>query len=413
MEDTMMRRLQHGGALLLAAFVSTLATALVADSPGAEARTFTVNVDCARGDTITSALALHEQNPLVIVVLGACNETITIARDDVTLQGHPAGGAVSGPDTSQNTISIDGARRVVIEHLTVSGGRNGVAGIRGAAFTLRNSIIQSSSLNGVAVRNNSQAVIDGNVIEGHVRDGIQVATSSATIINNAIRDNRRYGVLVFDSGSALIGLSDVEIPAGNVIEGNDFDGIEVVHASSATLYANTIQHNGAVAGRFGILAVANSVIRLLGLNTVKFNGRSDGVGGGAFLRSSTLFVGRGDSAVTPNNNDISNNTGPGILAEENATVDLRDGLTVTSNGNAGVVLNHGSRLRIANTTVSGNTLSGIFLGFASGARFLTPAAVVTGNGFWGLLCGDGESSFTGDISGISGNPSGPVLCTGF
>ena len=404
-------RLSHQ---VLIALSVLLATGLGAGISDAQVKT--VNADCDREQSIGKALTLgDERKPLVVIVQGMCTEHVTIARDDVTLQGHPAGGAVMGPDPSQNTILIDGARRVVIENLSVSGGRNGVAGVGGAAFTLRNSVIQNSNLNGIAVRNNSQAIIDGNVVEGHARDGLQVVGSNATITANTIRNNRRYGILVFESGSALIGLTDSEVPAGNVIEQNDLDGIEVVHASSATLYANTIRNNGAVAGRFGVLAVANSVIRLLGLNTITSNGNGT-FGGGAYVRSSTLFVGKGDSVVTPNNNNISSNAGPGILAEENATLDLRDGLTVTSNMNAGVVLNHGSRLRILNTTVSGNSLSGIFLSLASSARFLTPAAVVTGNGFWGLLCSDGEGSYTGNISGISGspgNPSGAVNCTGF
>jgi hypothetical protein len=73
----------------------------------------TVIVDCARGRGIQDALGKkNPDRPLEVVIRGACAENITVTRDDVTLVGE--GGTVNG------TISIVGARRVLIRSLMVS-----------------------------------------------------------------------------------------------------------------------------------------------------------------------------------------------------------------------------------------------------------------------------------------------------
>lgn len=91
----------------------------------------------------------------------------------------------------------------------------------------------------------------------------------------------------------------------------------------------------------------------------------------------------------------------GILAVDNAVVDLRDGMTVTSNSGPGIFLIHGSRLRVQETTVSGNTANAIQLTYASSARFRTPPSTIDGP----IVCTDGESS-------VVGIPL-PAGCTGF
>ena len=66
---------------------------------------------------------------------------------------------------------------------------------------------------------------------------------------------------------------------------------------------------------------------LLGLNTITAN-----TGPGIHvLRSSSLRVGKGDTNITPNTNEISNNFGGGIHADQNSSVDLRDVVTITNN----------------------------------------------------------------------------------
>lgn len=282
-------------------------------------------------------------------------------------------------------------------------GSNASIGI-GSLSVVGPNTIRSNAGNGITVYQSSQALIHGNLIETHSGSGIHVEGSGATITANTIRGGR-FGVGVWNGGSARIGLTDRQTAAGNLIEQNALDGVQLTAGSSAWMYGNTIRNNGVTTGRWGILASENSVVRMAGLNTVRSNsGGGSGSGGGVLvMNSSTLISHKGDSTITPNNDDISNNSGSaGILAADNSLVDLRNGMTVTNNAGHGIFLVHGSRLRAEQSTVSGNTGNAIQLTFASSARFVSPASTISGP----IVCTDGESP---SVAGISLPPG----CTGF
>ncbi len=384
----------------------------------------TVNVSCNNGESIGKSLEQgDERKPLVVVVQGICSENVVIDRDDVTLRGHEGAGGVTGLDPTKDTILIDGAHRVVIENLAVTGGKNGIVGARGASITVQYSTIQnsagppSSNGNGIKVAQNSQALIHKNVIENHPVYGISVdAGSNATITASEIRKSGDSGIGVSKSASARIGLTDDETAAGNLIEQNCIDGITIVDASSASLYGNSIQNNGIAGGPCigeGIFVGRKSSLRMIGGNTIKFNAA------GIFLRDAHLRTGKGGFAITPNNEEISNNFSTGIVAEENSTLDLRDGVVNVANNapGFGILLQHGSRARMREAMISGNTAGGVLLQFASSVRFLAPLNTISGNGGFGLNCIGAESSFIGVFNG-GGNALGdvnlsPMGCTGF
>lgn len=274
-----------------------LGIGLLAGTVHAQVKTESVN--CGVGESIGMALGRGGgRHPLVVVIQGTCTENVTITRDDVTLQGDTAtGGAITAANPALDTILINGARRIVIEGLTVTGGRNSIAGGRGAAFTVQNSTIQdsagapTSNGNGVKVHQTSQAVIHNNVIENHPNTGITVEASNATITANTIRRNQgQGGILVFNSGSARIGLTDADTPAGNLIEQHPLDGVQVTNSSSAILYGNTIQGNGFGADGEGIFA-RDSTLRLVGGNVIKSNTI------GIFVRDSHIRTGVWDHPV--------------------------------------------------------------------------------------------------------------------
>lgn len=385
----------------------------------AYAAVVTTTVNCNEGQSIGEALKQGGPfNPLVVIVQGTCNENVVITRDDVTLQGDP-GAAVTAANPALDTILVDGARRIVLDHLTVTGGRNCIAGGRGATFTVQNSAIQesagapNSNGNGVKVHQNSQAVIHHNVIENHPNTGIKVDAGNATITANEIRKNLgQGGIWITNSGSARIGLTDADTPAGNLIEQHPLDGVQVTLSSSAILHGNTIQGNGFGADGEGVFA-RDSTLRLVGGNVIKSNSV------GIFVRDSHVRTGEGGVGITPYTDEISENSGGGISANENSVLDLRGGdtpteiLTIASNTGTGIVLNHGSVLEMRQTTVSGNTANGIFLTRRSSVRFRT-SNTVSGNGAFGLTCVGAESSFEGAFAG-EGNGFGNISasCTGF
>jgi len=114
-----------------------------------------VAVNCP-GGTIGSALAHAKPGGVLIVtVTGTCTENVTIARNDVTLQG-------SG--TVEGQITVDGAQRVLINGLTVTGPGSGIEARGNAAITVSNATIENNDSVGIDVRQGAFALIDGNVI---------------------------------------------------------------------------------------------------------------------------------------------------------------------------------------------------------------------------------------------------------
>lgn len=140
-------------------------------------------VDCAAGKTITDALRrARPGRPLLVIIEGTCQEDVEITADDVTLQG--GSGAVDGQ------ITIDGARRVVIDGLTVTGNGNGIQARRNAAVTVQNSTIENNAVSGIDVTQGAFALIDNNTIRSNtdceiiVRDSGHVRMLNNTIVSN-------------------------------------------------------------------------------------------------------------------------------------------------------------------------------------------------------------------------------------
>ncbi len=225
------------------AAVSLAMTIALAPGPAEALNTIFVTVDCAT-TSLADLLNGVAQRPSVAAVLtikGTCTEDITLGFDDVTLKGDPVdGGTISG------TITIKGARRVVIDDLTVTGPGDGIVGIDNAAFTVRNSDISNNS---------ATAGSEGSGI-------VVVKSSSANITGSTISSNAGKGVAVFFSSSAFL--------TSNQINNNNETGIAVGDAGSVTLTSNTIQSTG----HCGIEVEASGAVELEGGNTVTSDGRS-------------------------------------------------------------------------------------------------------------------------------------------
>lgn len=381
-----------------------------------------LNVDCV-SQTIAQALkrpTLFDRR-LVIVVQGTCTENVTIERDDIVLRAHSLGGGIVAADPEKSAVSVNGAKRVALDDLSIVGGHHGVNATGGASVSIRGGAVQGAALNGIYVGEGASASVDGSTIENHGQYGVLADGASVTLTSSTVRANQFSGVLVTRGGGMTLGNvnSAGRVCCGNTIASNRLDGVTVADSGSARLYGNTIQGNGSPTSRWGVLAVNESVARILGGNVISGNGGATG-GGGVLVRASTIRTGAGDAPFSPTTNEISGNT-TGILSELNATLDLRGGLRVTGSAFTGVRLNHGSRLRMENTTISGNGLPpvpvfvvgqpGIFAGGASTVDIIGGGNVVTGNGMFGLVCMGVLSGYNGNNAGISGNlGGGEVSC---
>ena len=351
----------------------------------------TVCVHCAKGKTIAKALKQGDKRkPLIIIVKGICNENVPIQRDDVTLQGDTRiGGGVNGVTPNASTIVIDGAGRLVIDNLTVSGDGAGVLGVNGASFSIQNSIIENNKRSGVAVVLGSTGIIEGSTIQNSGGNGVFIEDSTATIIDNAIKLNGSSGIRVTGTGHARIGLTILGEGKGNTIEENGADGIAVFNSANAYIFGNTIQENY----RYGIGVGNASSARLVGNNTIQGND-SHGVG---VFRGGMLFQGKGDFPITPNHDMIQNNKASGIVGFNNASLDIQDA-TISNNDRHGIVLKFHSTLRIFNSDIHDNLRYGILLREGSALKLEEPPVEIYGNGISDIICLDTESSIIGDTS---------------
>ncbi len=331
-------------------------------------------VKCGKGKTIGKALEKgNKRKPLVIIVQGPepCKENVIITRDDVTLRGDKdVGGTVFAMDPALDTISIIGARRVVIDKLTVSGGKDGISAVLGAGFTVQNSTISYNE-----------------------RGGIRVAGSSAVIVDNDILHNFD-GVKIVESASARIWAEDV----GNTIAYNEEDGIEIANSSTASMFGNTVEHNGTGIGIF------RATGRLFGQNIIQ-NNTLNGilVATGGALRQGPLTP-----ATTFDK--IQKNGDRGIRAIS-SFLDIRDAI-IMGNGSNGISLDFHSTLLIRNSEISGNSANGIGLSNDSGLWLINPPVEISGNVWADIQCYGDESSIDAR-PGATDRVDAVVNCTGF
>ncbi len=369
----------------------------------------TITVKCAKGETITRALtrglwAQLRGRPLTIIVRGTCHENVTIKQDDVTLLGDPDdGGTVIASDPALDTISIQGAKRVVINNLTVQGSNtNGIHGSQGASFTVENNSIIRENRDGIRVSRGSRATIEGSIVGtieegtavvGNRRDGVLIVGGTAFVVDSWIQSNGRVGINVVNGGSVIVENNDIK-----------FNGLSIPPAPPAS----------------GV-AIREATGRLRGGNTIQGNGAA-----GVVVAQGSLTI-SGDT--------IESNTFDGISASNNASLNIFNALITKNIGNGISLFLHSTLIIGGNSQVSYNTIGGISLQRDSGLYVQfppppepgqppKPPVLITENDGFGIFCADSESSFDGDIRGVTGNhpPSSPplpnslfedVYCTGF
>ena len=184
--------------------------------PGANALAQAVVVNCP-GDSIQAVLNLAP--PAIkggtMTINGTCTEDVLVTLDNATF----AGGAAA---VIRGTITIDGARRVVLQNLSVTGSGNGVVVTGNGTATVRDSIIGRNNDNGIVVKDGAQADILNNQI---VQNG-----------QNASDPGQGPGISVYDGGNARV--------VGNSINDNLSYGVEVFEGGLVRLETNTIMRNG-------------------------------------------------------------------------------------------------------------------------------------------------------------------------
>ena len=249
-----------------------------------------VSVDCNGGSTLQAAINAAQPGA-TILVLGVCHESIRVNDEKarITLDGQGSA-IIHGASSAANTVLIAG-RNITIRGFTITGGRNGIAVLRGG-----------------------MALIESNTIRDASENGINVAQHSfAGILNNTVRGNQDAGIRLLDGSSARIGFMDLAQPArGNAIHGNGAAGVLVQGSSGASLIANDISNNVGPG-----VSVRGGSHADLASNEIGGNG-SDGI---AVTQNSFVQLGDLPGLLNPANATAVPNMGFGFSCSQNSSVD--------------------------------------------------------------------------------------------
>ena len=138
-------------------------SALASDDDG-EREQHTRTVNCLDGhQSVQSAIdRVRGGQDATIFVVGFCDESVSIAKDGITLSGNKPGYGVNGDGLSE--VKVTGAQRVIIEYLELTGPGYGVLAEEGASVTIRHNNIHDNMASGVGVFNQAFARVDFNTI---------------------------------------------------------------------------------------------------------------------------------------------------------------------------------------------------------------------------------------------------------
>ena len=211
----------------------------------------------------------------------------------------------------------------------------------GTGFYLQSS--DNNTLIGNTLRNNGRSfnlyLSDNNNIVGNAisqnNDGILVGSSNGNkVFNNTISTSTNHGIRIVSSSG------------GNTVANNDFSssakyGVYIGSSSSNTVVNNTVFSSG-----WEGIRVDSSNSNAIARNTVYLNGK-DGI----------MLWNCGDCSVVYNN-ATENVYGIRLIQSDNGTISNNE---VSKNPKDGILLYNSSGNRVANNTVSLNSLVGINL----------------------------------------------------
>ena len=280
---------------------------------------------------------------------------------------------------------------------------NGSAGFRhhddwryGTSVTITNNTMNRNDSGGYVsaydLKYGSTEVISGNTITDNGGPGIDYDEgeiekgSTLTIQDNTISDNEGEGIYLYevDESSDNFGTTVTIGGSGNIITGNDYDGIfiDLVEGRGRVdILGNTISDNGynginvdEQKGRFGGVNISDNTITENG-----WNGEEDMDKNGVLVYDTDNNGLHEQRVRIGSDNTISENDFAGVYLYEEAEFVLVVGNDITDN-EVGVYIYDGDDNRIGHNNISGNTgsASGIHL-TDSAYRNMIRCNNITGN----------------------------------
>lgn len=179
----------------------------------------TVQVDCAKGDSIMKALENSAQE-LTIEISGTCEENVQIRRSNVTLRGTDPllDGIRPAPDEPLNqALNLFGVHFVNIENLKLSGGRVGIGVNYSFAVDIINCRVEDNEVVGVILgsASGSNDLVD-TLVRGNNVIGVLIANGSDLGCSACTIDNHNRGFQLEESSS--LGLFDTTVQGSRAID---------------------------------------------------------------------------------------------------------------------------------------------------------------------------------------------------
>jgi hypothetical protein len=330
----------------------------------------TLRVDCDKNQTVSSALKKAHAGDTV-AISGTCQETVTLTTDGVTLDG--AGSAVLDGGATADVVVIDGAQRVTLRGLHIQNGQFSILGRGGASVALFNTSMQGNAKAGMRIEGSSSAELTDCVIRNNTLNGLEIDRGSeAKIIGSFVSENNGvFGVILNNASSATFAQATATMQH-NVLGMQIGANSSVFVADAATTV--TASNNLAT----GLTVVSGSTLFVFEGAIVAENNRfNHGVSANS---RSNIDLDRGGSITTNNNGQdgvqledsllnlfnmpglpgsrvvASLNHRHGLSAFLESRIDLSADSVVTSqnNGDAGVLADNGSFVRVVNSEIASN-----------------------------------------------------------
>jgi Right handed beta helix region len=339
-------------------------------------------VNCNSGEKIAKVLAKAEPGD-TIRVTGTCNERVVITTDRLTLDGQGSAilnGGGGDPTQFEGVVTIDGARGVTLQGLTIQNGPGeGILGIRGAAFAVRNTTAQDNASTGIAVSGSSTADLTDCTMRRNGL-GLDVFTNSSAILKGAITITDNLG-----NGVDVNGQSTLEIRGATVAVNNNGEIGIVAGSGQVAIFGSTeAQGSSITANNNGVggIFLGGSLLTVFGAgSTITVADNPTGIQLGGSLIASPFGDTRGVRFVIENNDvglrflfgsgavfvgglTVRNNHTTGVLADGADTLTLISAppnpSAITNNG-TDVDLRFGTRVTINGVTIGTITCDGTVL----------------------------------------------------
>lgn len=265
-----------------------------------------VTVNCNAGGSINAALAnANSDDSLVITISGTCAEAVTIARDNVTLQGATPADGISAPASGTGFMLVMAqngtARNVTIQSMTLdTGARVGLVCGTGSSVLLSAVTVNAGEGGAVLAFGNSQCRVADSALVGPggatASVGVYATTGAYVELISTTVEGFYVGLLEQSNATALVGA----FFGSATLRDNSF-GVVLEAGASAQLSAALIEDNaldGVVVNPTGSFTVAGPGTSL----TVRNNG-GHGISlrqnSSAVIRSGSLTIeGNGGSTVS-------------------------------------------------------------------------------------------------------------------